>query len=524
MDEASATESATDGRRSARRLPRALANARRRVDRLRLGLGLPWLFALGIVVLVVIGLASALLVARTRDSAEAANHSLEVENAISTMQLLLRRSESGQRGYLLTGDERYRSIFDRSVDEVLPATDRIRILLADNDNQQRLLDQIADLLKQKVDEMKQTVAHYDAGRVADAMALVRSDRGQALNEALGPPLATMKTTEQQLTRSRTETLRGTSLQLLVINLAGLATIVLLAVAATIETRRTQQALRAASEQLAGVNEALEAKVAERTADLVEANDEIQRFAYIVSHDLRAPLVNIMGFTSELEALRGDIAERLDAARGNDDPQEAARDEQLARDVDEALGFIKASIGRMDRLINAILKISREGRRDFHPEPIDMSALVGAIVASLEHQLQETGTKVRIDRLPPLTSDRLAVEQIFTNLMDNAIKYLRPGVPGEIAVTCVGSAAGNVYSVSDNGRGIAERDLERVFELFRRAGTQDRPGEGIGLAHVRTLVRRLGGSISIESVPDHGSVFRVTLPKRWTDVSAREQRL
>lgn len=253
---------------------------------------------------------------------------------------------------------------------------------------------------------------------------------------------------------------------------------------------------------------------ERTAELHESNDEIQRFAYIVSHDLRAPLVNIMGFTSELEALRDDAVSRLKQLRAADADNKA--DEVLAEAFNEALGFIKTSIAKMDRLIQAILGLSRQGRREFKPEHLDMTTLLNGIAASLAHQAGAANATIAIEPLPPLTGDRLAIEQVFSNLVDNALKYLRPGEPGRIEVR--GRAAGGrvIYEVRDNGRGIEEKDRERVFELFRRAGAQDKPGEGIGLAHVRALVRRLGGSIRLDSVPGRGSTFTVTLRAAWSD--------
>jgi signal transduction histidine kinase len=104
-----------------------------------------------------------------------------------------------------------------------------------------------------------------------------------------------------------------------------------------------------------------------------------------------------------------------------------------------------------------------------------------------------------------------VDQVFSNLIDNALKYLVDGRPGKIAVLGRREAGMVVITVQDNGRGIASRDLERVFELFRRAGNQDRPGEGIGLAHVKALVRRLGGTIECTSNLGEGSVFSVRLP-------------
>jgi len=99
-------------------------------------------------------------------------------------------------------------------------------------------------------------------------------------------------------------------------------------------------------------------------------------------------------------------------------------------------------------------------------------------------------------------------------MDNAVKYLRAGVPGSIEVGATDSGGAITYEVRDNGRGIDVRDRERIFDLFRRSGIQDRPGDGIGLAHARALVRRLGGSINVESEPERGTAFKVTLPKRW----------
>ncbi|WP_375461546.1 ATP-binding protein [uncultured Enterovirga sp.] len=264
-----------------------------------------------------------------------------------------------------------------------------------------------------------------------------------------------------------------------------------------------------------------ASLRERETELREANEEIQRFAYIVSHDLRSPLVNIMGFTTELEALRADVFARLAMLRASLGEAEAAKDDELSRDFDEAIGFIKASIAKMDRLINAILRLSREGRRDFQPERVDMDALVAGIRASLAHQAENADATVTATALPSLVGDRLALEQIFSNLIDNALKYLRRGVPGRIEI--VGRANGRmaVYEVRDNGRGIDERDLERVFDLFRRSGAQDRPGEGIGLAHVRALVRRIGGTISLTSVPGQGSTFTVSLPRRWVGEKKRK---
>jgi signal transduction histidine kinase len=144
----------------------------------------------------------------------------------------------------------------------------------------------------------------------------------------------------------------------------------------------------------------------------------------------------------------------------------------------------------------------------------MTALAQGIADSVRHQVDATAGTIVVEDLPAFESDRLSIDQILGNLVDNAVKYLDPSRPAQIVVGGEDIAGGWVrYSVADNGRGIAPRDHERIFELFRRAGRQDRPGEGLGLAFVRNSVRRLGGSIEIESELGKGSTFHLKFPKR-----------
>ena len=283
-----------------------------------------------------------------------------------------------------------------------------------------------------------------------------------------------------------------------------------------DLKQAQEELRASQERAVQSEEEtgrLAAMLAERVSELDAANEEIQRFAYIVSHDLRAPLVNIMGFTSELENAREEIGKFYrkvaEAQPGLVTPDARAA---IEADLSESIAFIRSSTAKMDKLINAILKLSREGRRVLVPEPISMNNLLEAQRQSLAHQLHERGAGLFIENVPDLVSDRLAVEQVFGNLIDNAVKYLEPGRPGRIVVRGRDLGLSVRYEVEDNGRGIDERDYERIFDLFRRSGTQDQQGEGIGLAHVRALVRRLGGTISVRSRLGEGSTFTVTLPK------------
>ncbi len=246
----------------------------------------------------------------------------------------------------------------------------------------------------------------------------------------------------------------------------------------------------------------------------EMYEELRTFSYITSHDLRTPLVNIKGFTKEL--LRG-IAEVGPILTKNleyvEEGQRQRFRQVLEKDIPEAVKFIDSAAGRMDMLINAILKLSRADRRKIVPELIRTEDMVRGILNTLGIENGSRGISVKVGKLPDLVTDRASVELIIGNLLDNAIKYLDPGRPGEIAITAEQSDGQALFHIHDNGRGMTTEDIPRAFESFRRVGRQDVPGEGMGLAYVKTNVRMLGGRVWCESVPGRGTTFSVSLPVR-----------
>jgi signal transduction histidine kinase len=489
-------------------------------------LGQILLLAAGLIVLTVISAGSVYLVNQARDDAKWVVHTVEVENQISLTQLQMRRAESAQRGYISTLLPDFLTDLEKAASELTSDLLRLRWLTSDNPVQGQLLDEMISLSNQRIEEFRKTIALAQAEHVDDAARIVREGIGRDAMSHIDDLANQMRAEEDHLFAQRTTSADRS--QSLAASMTGVGSglVVLLAGISIFLVRRSARARDIAEEQLRENNLNLEATVDARTADLREANDEIQRFAYIVSHDLRSPLVNIMGFTSELEELRTDIFKRI-AALGHAlaSPAPVAADEtelvlegedkQLSEGFSEALGFIKSSIAKMDRLITAILNLTREGRREFEPVPIDTRELIEAIVTTVAHQAAEAEAQIRIEPLPDIISDRLALEQIFSNLIDNALKYLKPGVPGDIAIRGRTKLGFAIFEIADNGRGIDPKDHQRIFDLFRRAGAQDRPGQGIGLAHVRALVRRLGGTMSVSSELHNGSTFTITLPLAWT---------
>ncbi len=474
----------------------------------------PLLLGIGFAALVAVAAAGVTLSVQGEGDAGRIEHTLIVEKQIANLLLEFRRAESAQRGYMLTRDSAYLGDYRRARDGVAPARDQLRQFTADNQHQQRLLDEMKPIIDERLSGFDKSIELIQNGDTTAAMAIVGSGVARTHMEAVRGLAERMAAEEEKLLRERRAASQRTSALLLGVSLGGAALIGLLAVASVWLVRRSNRKRDEAERALIESNENLEEIVNERTADLIEANEEIQRFAYIVSHDLRTPLVNIMGFTTELETWRAQMFDELSKLRKGQPVGAASGDADLGAEFDEAISFIKMSISKMDLLINAVLKLSREGRRNFHPEPIDMAELLAAVTSSLGHQVSEADATLTLGQLPALTSDRMAIEQIFSNLVDNALKYLRGDTPGRVEVSGYETRNHVVYEVKDNGRGIDSRDHQRVFELFRRAGALDRPGEGIGLAHVRALVRRLGGKLDLNSALGEGSVFTVTLPKNW----------
>ena len=451
-------------------------------------------------------------------------HTLRVRASAYVLLTLVQDAETGQRGFLLTEDPSYLVPYHDGADNAISALDELDRLTRDDVADREAVSTLRRLVPSKLAELAATIATHDRAGEAAALAIVKNNSGNNYMTEIRQRVAEIQDEESRTLGAEDARMGGNGGALLGwFSVGGIALVFLLAGLTVATTRRNTLELQGAQEALRSTNENLESRVQARVTDLQAANEEIQRFAYIVSHDLRAPLVNVMGFTSELETARLDISDFLKEVEARaPELVTADRRASIETDLPEALSFIRTSTAKMDRLINAILRLSREGRRVLTPQPIQLRDLLHAQAESLSHQLTENDATVTIaEDLPDLVSDRLAIEQIFGNLMENATKYLQKGRPGRIAVRGRKIGAFVRYEVVDNGRGVDKRDFERIFELFRRSGEQDRPGEGIGLAHVRNLVRRLGGNIAITSELGQGSTFTITLPAVFSsqDVSA-----
>lgn len=461
--------------------------------------------------LVLVAATATVLMSENRAAAERALGAQNVPTNIMRVMNLLQRAESSQRGFLLTGDLEYLALYDDSKTRLMAAGANLRASVSENAPLQPDYARLEGLIGDRIAEMDEVLKLFRAGEPEQALALVRSAKSKNHMDRVREIVSGMWQESQRQSAAWVDEWQANSNWLFGVQIGAAILVLLVSAIGGWGAIRYLQALESSERELRLANESLEDRVKARTADLEEVNEEVQKFAYIISHDLRSPLVNIMGFSSELSEIRAEIA-----ARDSDDP--ASTDTQprssaeIDRDFAEALTFIQQSANKMDRLIATILKLARSGQREFRNENLPMSAILKSIASASKHRANELGAEIVVEDVPPVVGDRLAVEQIFSNLLDNALKYLSDDRPGRIFIRGRRQGGKVVYEVEDNGRGIAEHDMGRIFELFRRGGKQDTPGYGIGLAHLRILVRRLGGKITCRSELGKGSTFTVTLPR------------
>ncbi|MEO1289994.1 MAG: PAS domain S-box protein, partial [Chloroflexota bacterium] len=246
-------------------------------------------------------------------------------------------------------------------------------------------------------------------------------------------------------------------------------------------------------------------------DLRQTNEEIQQFAHIVSHDLRSPLINLKGFIAIIEKTRNDLLTLADAIMPYlDEAQTQLWHGATGTRYDTAINFINTSVDKMDDYTSAILKLARIGRREFTQESINANKVVQIILDTLATQIEEQNIYIQVDDLPTIVTDPLAIDQIFSNLITNAVKYLVPERTGRILISADIEPHQIIFDIQDNGRGIAETDHNKVFAPFRRIGQHTVEGEGMGLAYVQALVRGLGGEIWFESTLDKGTTFSFSI--------------
>lgn len=234
-------------------------------------------------------------------------------------------------------------------------------------------------------------------------------------------------------------------------------------------------------------------------EIMRSNEELERFAYIASHDLQEPLRMIANFTGLLEE---EYKDRMD------------------KQAVEYMEFIIDAAQRMQAMINDLLEYSRAGNQDVEFSDIDSNTQVKSVLDNLSNRINETGAKITYDHLPTIYVNPVRFARLMQNLIGNALKYRNADIPPEIHIGAENKGHEWLFSVTDNGIGMKEEYLQQIFIIFKRLhGKKDYPGTGIGLAVCKKIVENFGGQIWATSQPGKGSTFYFTIPKE--DVTRKE---
>jgi signal transduction histidine kinase len=428
---------------------------------------------------------------------ESARRSQVTLNQVERVRQLLIDRETGVRGYLLTGDPVFLEPYQSAGQQLPQALADLEASLSREDPRVRTL--LARLLERRADW--EGVASEELSRFhqqGDWLSIVRSGAGKSRMDLLRATLDAIASEETQRASRRDEVAERSARTVLI---AGLVWALLVGAVLAWFSRRQLLTLAgdyeaslskvvAQADALRASEARLEARVAQRTLELTTTNEELESFSYSVSHDLRAPLRAIDGFS---QALREDEGERLSPTGI------------------QLLDRLQAAATRMGQLIDDLLRLSRVTRAELNFESVDLSALAEAVVAELRQR--EPGREVTVCLQPGLTvrGDARLLRVLLENLLDNAWKFTskRSGARIEFFTETVNGVTH--YAVRDNGVGFDMAHAGKLFSPFQRMHkASEFPGTGIGLATVQRIVHRHGGHLLAEATLGSGATFRFTL--------------
>jgi signal transduction histidine kinase len=439
-----------------------------------------------LLILVLIGALSFWSEVRNETDREWVTHTLLVVEKLQAVRIDITQAETGERGYMLTGQERYLELYRRGVSRVREDMTELSDLIADNPTQQKAILHLNPLVISRLAELAEGIEVRKQSVLAGVEAVARANNGEKWMGQIAAQIAEMRHTEGQLLGTRMEAAAASAkkMKILIVGGNGLAVLILL-IKGFIIHRETGRRNRAES-SLLQANDRLEG----RTAELLEANIEMETFAYSVAHDLRAPLRHIAGYSGILVE---DCASSFD--------EEGRR----------YLEKIGDGAQKMGHLVDDLLTLSRIGKQELSLQSTALDPMVRKVIEELTPDCAGREVEWQIGDLSNAQCDPGLLKQVFVNVLSNAVKYTRQR---EHAVIQVGELTQNdqhVMFVRDNGVGFEMDHAGKLFGVFQRlhkAG--DFEGTGVGLAIVERIIRKHGWRIWAEAEFDRGATFFWTL--------------
>jgi signal transduction histidine kinase len=454
-------------------------------------------FGTALVILIGVGVLSFRSMVQSGEDGEWVTHTHIVLEKLDAILTNLIDAETGQRGYIITGEKSYLEPYNDARAQVNRNVAELRVLTADNPIQQRALNLMEPAIATMLSTLQDRIEIQDRDGLSAAAEVVRMGSAKLHMDEIRALIAGMMLEENGLLKSRSEeadaSLRKTRFVIVAGEVLGIAFLCLAGAIVGQEMMHRKWA----EEEVRQLNTDLERRVAERTAELDErakelarSNAELQQFAYVASHDLQEPLRMVASFTQLL-------AKRYKG--------------KLDDDAQEFINYAVDGATRMQTLISDLLTYARIGTQGKPLVPTDCEALFNRVLESLKFAIEESGTVISRDPLPVVMADPQQLGQLFQNLLTNAIKF-RGVEPPRVKISVERNGSDWKISVRDNGIGIPQEHADRIFVIFQRLHTKtEYPGTGIGLSICKKIVERHGGRIWVEPSQGGGSTFLFTIP-------------
>jgi signal transduction histidine kinase len=454
--------------------------------------------ACALMILLSIGVLSFRSIVRDEEDRGWVTHTHLVLEKLQTVLIDVIQAETGQRGYILTGQEKYLKPYQAGIDGVHRDMEEVRRLTIDNPRQQEAIKNLEQAVDARLTFLVgRTEIRRQAGLTAAAEAVAKGDSDELMN-AVRERISEMRLAEERLLRLRLEAAAASTRKTKAVIVFGNALAVLISLVAGLVIHQGARKRDLAEKELKQVNERLE----RRTADLSDANRELESFSYSVAHDLRAPLRQIAGYSN---VLLTDYAPQLEA--------EARR----------YLEKVQDGARKMGRLVDDLLSLSKIGRQELSLQDTPLDFLLRQVVEDLAPECSGREVEWRIGDLSNAECDPGLVKQVFANLLSNAVKYTGKR---ERALIEVGQMTQNdlpVIFVRDNGAGFEMQYVGKLFGVFQRLHkARDFEGTGVGLAIVQRIIRKHGGRIWAEAELDKGATFFFTLGMHENGTSKKQE--
>ena len=409
-------------------------------------------------------------------------HTHQVREELQNLRANLVSARSEARGYLATGQDRFVQGYRTQSRELTASLSRARNLTRDNPSQQLRLNRLEQTVSKLLSALNEEMANRSSSQQLDQLiqtAQQQVDEAQSLTSE-------MMDEEGRLLAQRSDEVRTSSRRtLMVIASFALIALGIIVVASWYIDQGTRQKQRD-HERISNLNLELES----RAQKLTESNKELEAFTYSVSHDLRAPLRHIDGFSKMLVEAYG---------------------QQLDEEGREYLTLIRDSTREMGQLVDDLLGLARVGRTNLTLQLTGLDSIVEGVVSDLKRANNERALEWKIEKLPFVECDAGLMRQVFTNFLSNAVKFTRPRERAIIHVGTTKQAGNSVIFVRDNGVGFNIKHAEKLFGVFQRLHRQeDFEGTGVGLATVQRIIQKHGGRVWAEAAVDQGATFYFTI--------------